>query len=348
MRLIICSFLGLMEGGESIFDEIFEEENLDVEDVDMLDVEEGELVEQNSQIATGQNSAGDVNKENQDSGNKNRRRRNKKKNKRKKGYSGPNVTDINRFVLDVCKRLKEKKSYLVWTAVACLGVSALSDLVKEEGSVLWCEKCGEKGASGGVVLLILFCCLLHWSIQIDIKGSGVSFAVSITWRWILCLKLKLMWPVDAIQACGGQKTADGRRFRTGGGILWGILKVRDPNVYKEIMKKGNEFEKQFSKQNNMKTPTKNRETTTTSQGIVIPSKDHTTTSTTTTVSILDGSDDIPPVAQNQVEQRSDNEGKRAPVHDRIRVPVAYDDDLLGAEDPKEIAEVWILAKELTY
>ena len=95
-RLIICSFLGLMEGGESIFDEIFEEENLDVEDVDMLDVEEGELVEQNSQIATGQSSAGDVNKENQESGNKNRRRRNKKKNKRKKGNSGPNVTDINR------------------------------------------------------------------------------------------------------------------------------------------------------------------------------------------------------------------------------------------------------------
>lgn len=36
-----------------------------------------------------------------------------------------------RFVLDTCKRLKEKKSYLVWTAVGCLGVSALSDLVKE-------------------------------------------------------------------------------------------------------------------------------------------------------------------------------------------------------------------------
>ena len=48
--------------------------------------------------------------------------------------------------------------------------------------------------------------------------------------------------MDAIQACGGQKTVDGRRFRTGGGILWGILKVRDPNAYKEIMKKGNEFE----------------------------------------------------------------------------------------------------------
>ncbi|CAK9145316.1 unnamed protein product [Ilex paraguariensis] len=48
--------------------------------------------------------------------------------------------------------------------------------------------------------------------------------------------------VDAIQACGGQKTADGRRYRTGGGILWCILKARDPNAYREIMKKGKEFE----------------------------------------------------------------------------------------------------------
>lgn len=51
-----------------------------------------------------------------------------------------------------------------------------------------------------------------------------------------------MSQVDAIQACGGQKTADGKRYRTGGGILWGILKLRDPNAYKEIMKKGNDFE----------------------------------------------------------------------------------------------------------
>lgn len=36
-----------------------------------------------------------------------------------------------RFVLDTCRRLKEKKSYLMWTAVGCLGVAALSDLVKE-------------------------------------------------------------------------------------------------------------------------------------------------------------------------------------------------------------------------
>jgi len=51
-----------------------------------------------------------------------------------------------------------------------------------------------------------------------------------------------MLQVDAIQACGGQKTADGDRFRKGGGILWNILKARDPNAFKEIMKKGKEFE----------------------------------------------------------------------------------------------------------
>ena len=48
--------------------------------------------------------------------------------------------------------------------------------------------------------------------------------------------------VEAIQSCGGQKTVDGRRFRTGGGILWNILKTREPNVYKEIMAKGKAFE----------------------------------------------------------------------------------------------------------
>lgn len=36
-----------------------------------------------------------------------------------------------RFVLDTCRRLKEKKSYMVYNAVGCLGISALSDLVNE-------------------------------------------------------------------------------------------------------------------------------------------------------------------------------------------------------------------------
>lgn len=48
--------------------------------------------------------------------------------------------------------------------------------------------------------------------------------------------------VEAIQACGGQKTADGGRYRSAGGILWNILRSRDPNAYKEIMTKRKEFE----------------------------------------------------------------------------------------------------------
>ncbi|GAB2269411.1 hypothetical protein Dimus_004329 [Dionaea muscipula] len=56
------------------------------------------------------------------------------------------------------------------------------------------------------------------------------------------LVLTTLKQVDAIQACGGQKTADGNRFRTGGGVLWSILKAREPNAYKEIMKRGREFE----------------------------------------------------------------------------------------------------------
>lgn len=50
--------------------------------------------------------------------------------------------------------------------------------------------------------------------------------------------------VDAIQDCGGQLTADGKRFRSSGGILWNILKTREPKAYKEIMTKGKEFEVQ--------------------------------------------------------------------------------------------------------
>lgn len=88
------------------------------------------------------------------------------------------------------------------------------------------------------------------------------------------------------------------------------------------------LQKHFSKQNNTKTPTQNRGTTT-SQGNIIPSKDQ-----TTNVSIFDGSDHIAPIAHNQIEQQSNVEGKRVPVHDRMRFPVAYDDDLLEAEDPK--------------
>lgn len=41
-----------------------------------------------------------------------------------------------------------------------------------------------------------------------------------------------------------------------------------------------------------------------------------------------------PHVQDQIQQSSANEQKQRPVHDRIRVPVTYD-DLVGVEDPEE-------------
>lgn len=259
-----------MDEGESILGVIYEdsEDNLeDGEDVEMLDVEEGELVEHNlsSQTNVEQSSSGDVSAGNQGSQSKNRRRRaNKKTNKKKRSGPGPNVTDVNRFVSDTCKRLKEKKSYMVYTAVGCLGIPALSDLVKE---------------------------------------------------------------VEAIQACGGQMTADSRRFRTGGGVLWNIIKARAPGAYKEIMKKTKEFEKQFRQQNNRQVPEQNNQHA--PEQIKEASTQRTVGARTdgTSVSILGGGSQSVPQ-----DGKSGAEGKPKSVHDRIRVPVSYDD--LLAEDPK--------------
>jgi len=88
-----------MENGDNILDVIYEEGELDDMDgdVDMADVEEGELVEPDSQNVRGQSSAGDVNEANQEPLSKNRKRRaNRKKNKKKRKGSGSNPTDINR------------------------------------------------------------------------------------------------------------------------------------------------------------------------------------------------------------------------------------------------------------
>ncbi|XP_027356318.1 uncharacterized protein LOC113865775 [Abrus precatorius] len=248
-----------MEDGDNILDAINEEDNFDDvdDDVDMVDVEEGELVEPDSRNVLVQSSAGNINEANQEPNSRNHRRRdNKKKNKRKRKSSGSNPVDINRFVLDTCRRLKEKKSYMLYTAVGCLGVSALSDLIKE---------------------------------------------------------------VDAIQACGGQKTADGRRFRTGGGILWSILKVREPKVYKEIMKKAREFEKQFKQPNVKQRPVPMKEDS--SQGVPFSfaGRDQ--------GNILD-SDFPASQTQNQHEPATSAE-RPISVHDRLRIPVSYDDNLLG-------------------
>ncbi|KAK7310726.1 hypothetical protein RJT34_08420 [Clitoria ternatea] len=258
-----------MENGENILDAIYEEDELD--DVEMVDAEEGELVQEkhhpqttieieegelekcDSQSVLGQNGAVEAdNKKPQ----KNRKRRdNKKRNKRKKASATGGSFDINRFVLDTCRQLKEKKSYMVYTAVGCLGVSALNDLVKE---------------------------------------------------------------VDAIQACGGQKTLDGKRFRTGGGILWNIIKVREPNAFKEIMKKAKDFEKQF-RQSVKKPPVQKKEDS--SQGAVFTLPDEQKGNVS--------DNPLPALRMQDQHEASGSEGKRNSVHDRLRIPVSYDDDLLG-------------------
>ncbi|KAK7351264.1 hypothetical protein VNO77_10578 [Canavalia gladiata] len=290
--------LFVMEEGDNILDAIYEEDNFDDvdDDVHMVDVEEGELVEPDSQNALGQSSAGDINDANQEPRSKNRRR--KKRNKRKKG-SGSNAGDINSFSLlshlvqwfclilfpccsllvdeekeimnegndisffpdlkifvDTCRQLKEKKSYMVYTAVGCLGVSALSDLIKE---------------------------------------------------------------VDAIQACGGQKTVDGKRFRTGGGILWSILKVREPKVYKEIMKKTKEFEKQFRQPNVKQRPVPEKEDSSQEVPFSFAGRAQ--------GNVSDGGF-LAPQMQSQHEPAMSEE-KPISVRDRLRIPVSYDDDLLG-------------------
>ncbi|KAF8040697.1 hypothetical protein BT93_B2814 [Corymbia citriodora subsp. variegata] len=250
-----------MEGG-SVLDAIYEEDDFDNGDVEMVDVEEGELVDrqdvQNDPARPVGDGGAEMSKQEEQS--KNRRRRAKKKNRKRKRVApgdGSNFTDINRFVLDTCRRLKEKKSYMVYTAVGCLGVSALSDLVKE---------------------------------------------------------------VDAIQACGGQSTADGKRQRTGGGVLWSIIKAREPNAYKEIVKRAREFEKQFKPRNIQQ----GREKEAPSDEPTKASPDRSSVSTP---------DGFPTMPESQnAEQQSAGEEKRQSVKERIRVPVSYEDILDDPED----------------
>ncbi|KAL3372110.1 hypothetical protein AABB24_008577, partial [Solanum stoloniferum] len=130
-------FSNSMELEDSVLNFSDEDESFeDDEDVKMNDIEEGELVEKISKTGLEETGGACANSETPLPGKKNRRRRkNKGKNKRKRVSSGP-ITDINRFVLDVGRRLKERKSYLIWNAVGCLGLSALSDLVKERLGIL--------------------------------------------------------------------------------------------------------------------------------------------------------------------------------------------------------------------
>ncbi|AQK96065.1 uncharacterized protein LOC100278489 [Zea mays] len=231
--------------------------NYDGDDVEMADAdsdtEEARAAEVSA--ATGGSAGGvrQAEKDGPDGKKKRKKRRNKgKKNKGRQDGAPTNIADINRFVLNTCKRLKEKKSYLVWNAVGCLGVTAVNDLVRE---------------------------------------------------------------VEAIQKCGGQTIADGSRFRTGGGILWNILKSREPKAYKEIMAKGKELEKQFRC---TKRPQISRNEDASSQGSALIDDE---------IEARDQKETLDdPKQLDDVEIHvSDNKAQRKPLADRIRAPVAYDD-----------------------
>lgn len=129
-----------MDVGESILDSIDEE--LSFEDVEMMEVEEGEVVDGHT---SGETHTTHINHKqvNMNShcahsntkitNNMAKRRKNKKKKKNKKNKVMPSsdAVNIDKFVLGVCKQLREPKSYLVYTAVGVLGVSALRDLLRE-------------------------------------------------------------------------------------------------------------------------------------------------------------------------------------------------------------------------
>jgi phosphorylated adapter RNA export protein len=86
----------------NIHDAIYDADNLE-HDVDMIDVEEGEFVESNSQNVLGQSSVGDITEPNQETRSENSKcgasKKKKKKNKRKRkgSGSGSNVMNIDRF-----------------------------------------------------------------------------------------------------------------------------------------------------------------------------------------------------------------------------------------------------------
>lgn len=240
-----------MERGESVLDAVLDEETLEFEgdDVEMADAEEIPVPDAPSAGIGGDGGVAPAEKGGQEGKKKKKKKSGRKKHRGRPDGPPTKIADINRFVLDTCRRLKEKKSYLVWNAIGCLGVSAVSDLVRE---------------------------------------------------------------VEAIQKCGGQTVAGGSRFRTGGGILWNILKSREPKAYKEIMVKGRELEKQFMYGRGRPHMSRNEDAS--SQGSALVDEE------------IEAQDDPEHLADAEEVPPSNNKAEtRKPVADRIRVPVAYDD-----------------------
>ncbi|TQD76362.1 hypothetical protein C1H46_038099 [Malus baccata] len=334
-----------MEGEDNVLDAVFEDDDfMDGGDVEMLDVEEGELVDFNSQsgYGSGQGSGGNVSVANQGGQGTNLKPKPKKKKKKNKkrnnGHWTASIgTDIDRFVIETCKRLKERKSYLVYTAVGCLGIAALSDLIKETPLASTCVsefKCH-------TFAMFRPCCYCYEVCEIlgclmDQLRADDAYPHYLAMQPFIMSDAQYCFPtladfscrshfapynhVDAIQACGGQMTSDGRRFRYGGGILWNIIKSREPKAYREIMKKARDFEKQFKKPNRPAIEQRKEGSSANS------SKDGTP---------ADVPDDLPVLREMQTQANQSNpEVKHVSVRDRLRLPVSYDDDLLGGE-PKD-------------
>ncbi|PPD86936.1 hypothetical protein GOBAR_DD16139 [Gossypium barbadense] len=244
-----------MEKCESILEAICEEDDLgDGGDVEMLDVEEGELVDGNSVNDRDKSGFADVNGENQG------------------------------FVLDTCRRLKEKKSYMVYTAVGCLGISALSDLVKEKRQTTVQSSTFEDGnfffheAVAASTTAFAASCSLSASITMEATWLLLSTNNSII------IPLKMDWLTPSVA----------RTMNWSSG-------------------------KQFKQQNVRQAPAQSKEI----------SSQETTLSNGTAASVPQGAGLIP----NDPAEEFSAEGARKSVHDRIRVPVSYE-DLLG-EDSKD-------------
>ncbi|XP_026398584.1 uncharacterized protein LOC113294402 [Papaver somniferum] len=228
----------------------------------------------------------------------------KKKNKNKKTGPAPAIKNMNKFVIDTCKRLKERKTYLVWNAVGKMvnwsfttfSTCKLNIMLKRNHGT---RRNTKKSKCKDKTLLVM------QNPRVVPKNESKEGRI-----------LHINSPVDAIQACGGQMTADGKRHRYGGGILWGILKKLDPNAYKEIMAKGKEIERQFKQQAPKELNPSLQKTAQSS--IAGPMINHTSS----------GSALAPPL--NCRAAASNIKRERVSVMNRIRVPVTYD-DLLGEE-----------------
>ncbi|KAF3773044.1 hypothetical protein EJ110_NYTH56129 [Nymphaea thermarum] len=248
---------------DTLLEAIYDDEALDFEDVEMVDVEDGQELPEHAEVVTGTAEGDDsLLGKTEDVKMVSKKRRRKKSRKKDKSLNGARKDDstyMDSFVLETSRRLNEKKIHLVREAVNYLGLAAVNDLVAE---------------------------------------------------------------VDTVQKCGGQMTLDGTRPRTGGGILWNILRLRDRKAYREIMSRGKKFmrqRKQVLVDKLQKEP------------VETPHSSDMATS-----ECLKNSSTAEPV-QDELSKH-DSPQNRVSVWHRVRVPVSYGDLVDDGTEEGEITE----------